>query len=705
MCLRLRPATVLALLCLSLATAFAHAQVLNEFVGNHTGADNFEFVEVLGAPNTDYSNLTVIQIEGDTGSDAGRISLAVAVGTTDADGLWWSGFLDDPTDHNDSYTYFLVDGFTGLVGQDLDAADDGTLDSTPWSSILDSVGVDDGGAGDHFYGAETTLAEFFDGASFSPGGASRLPNGSDTDQVADWTRNDWDGTGLPGLPGNLAPNEAVNTPGALNSTSLPPADPPIINEFVYDITGSDDVEYIEVFGDANADYSTAWLLLINGAGQADDAYQVGSTDASGLWTTGFLAETLPNDTVTTLLVEAWTGTIGQDLDTNDDGTLDVTPWTTVHDGVAVDHGAGFTYTAVVLDGAARAAEGVATPPGGASRIPHGADTDQPSDWQANDFEGGGLAGFVAVPTQGEAYNTPGAVNRTNSVDYYAAVDLSSQAQLRSTLHDAVDDHLRFPYSASTTDTWDILEEADEDPGNSSNILTVYKNSTIAKFGGGSGPYNREHTWPRTFGFPDQGTSSAYTDTHHLRLADPTYNSDRGSRIFGTCSAACTERTTDANNGTGGGSGTYPGNSNWFTGGDGNAGTWEAWDHRKGDVARSMLYMDIRYDGGSHGLTGTAEPDLVLTDDTGLIVSSGSNTTGTAYMGRLSVLLEWHAQDPPDENERRRNEVIYSYQGNRNPFVDHPQWAECLFNDVGCGTPLFTDGFESGDTTGWSAAAP
>ena len=119
----------------------------------------------------------------------------------------------------------------------------------------------------------------------------------------------------------------------------------------------------------------------------------------------------------------------------------------------------------------------------------------------------------------------------------------------------------------------------------------------------------------------------------------------------------------------------------------------------------MFYMAIRYEGGTHGLTGSAEPDLVLTDNTSLIVSSGGNTTGTAYMGRLSVLLEWHAQDPPDDDERRRNEVIYSYQGNRNPFVDHPEWAECLFNDVGCGTPLFIDNFETGDTTSWSATVP
>ena len=84
--------------------------------------------------------------------------------------------------------------------------------------------------------------------------------------------------------------------------------------------------------------------------------------------------------------------------------------------------------------------------------------------------------------------------------------------------------------------------------------------------------------------------------------------------------------------------------------------------------------------------------------------AGSNTAGTAYMGRLSVLLEWHEADPVDDDERLRNEVIYRFQGNRNPFVDHPEWVECLFEGV-CDTPFFTDGFESGDLSGWSTSVP
>ena len=74
----------------------------------------------------------------------------------------------------------------------------------------------------------------------------------------------------------------------------------------------------------------------------------------------------------------------------------------------------------------------------------------------------------------------------------------------------------------------------------------------------------------------------------------------------------------------------------------------------GDLARAQLYMDLRYEGGAHGATAAAEPDLRLTDDTGLIVGTGGNAT-VAYMGRLATVLAWHLADPVDARERRRNE--------------------------------------------------
>ncbi len=258
--------------------------------------------------------------------------------------------------------------------------------------------------------------------------------------------------------------------------------------------------------------------------------------------------------------------------------------------------------------------------------------------------------------------------------YYANVDDSSLATLRTSLHEIIDDHLRFPYTSSATDTWNVLEDADQDPNNSGRILDVYRNASYIKHGGGNTDYNREHTWPKSFGFPDDSNGNyPYTDCHHLFLCNDSYNSIRSNKPYGTAGSSGSAYPTEFNNGVGGGSSTYPGYYNWVS----NV-LWETWIDRRGDVARAMFYMDLRYEGGHHGITGYSEPDLVLTDNISLIVGHDNNTSGMAYMGLLSDLLTWHAQDPVDAKELYRNEQVFSYQGNRNPFIDHPELVECLF---------------------------
>lgn len=258
-------------------------------------------------------------------------------------------------------------------------------------------------------------------------------------------------------------------------------------------------------------------------------------------------------------------------------------------------------------------------------------------------------------------------------EYYRQVNTSSPDQLRCSLHATIRGHTVYPYTAATTDTWDILNIADEDPANPANILDVYRNASYTKIAGGTGAYNREHTWPKSLGFSSEtgnlGLPNApHTDTHMLHASDTGYNSERSNSPYGNCPPAngCAELVTQVNNGAGGGSGVYPGNSNWV-GGD----TFQTWNGRKGNVARAVLYMAIRYEGGTHPATGQNEPDLELTDNRALIVATSSSP---AYMGFLGTLLEWHQADPPDAQERERNEVIFSFQGNRNPFIDHPEWA-------------------------------
>ena len=256
--------------------------------------------------------------------------------------------------------------------------------------------------------------------------------------------------------------------------------------------------------------------------------------------------------------------------------------------------------------------------------------------------------------------------------YYGSANTTSAAALRSSLHNIIDDHTKVSY----TGIWAVVAQAEQDPLNSSRVLEVYKNASYAKATGGNNFYNREHTWPKSLGFPNDGsTNFAYTDGHHLFASDITYNSARGNKYFGNCSSGCTEYPTQANSGQGGGSGSYPGNSNWT-----NNSMWQTWSKRKGDAARAIFYMDVRYEGGTNGNTGSAEPDLRLTNDPGLIVQSNGNAT-VAYMGLLSVLLQWHAEDPVDDREIVRNQIVFNAQGNRNPFIDNPQWVQCVYNSI------------------------
>jgi hypothetical protein len=162
--------------------------------------------------------------------------------------------------------------------------------------------------------------------------------------------------------------------------------------------------------------------------------------------------------------------------------------------------------------------------------------------------------------------------------YYSHVNTSSPSQLRCSLHDTIKGHTAYPYSGGTTNTWTILEIADEDPNNSGRILDAYRNRSYLKVteraSSGSGlRYNREHTWPNSLGFGSATGNlglpyAPYTDTHMLYLTDATWNADRGNKPYADCSSGCGERVTEANNGVGGGSGVYPGNSNWVQSPDG-----------------------------------------------------------------------------------------------------------------------------------------
>lgn len=215
----MRVSIALLALCLITGGAFAQvAPVINEFVFNHTGNDDHEFIEVFGQPITDFSSFTILAIEGDA-SIAGTIDDVFNVGTTDAAGFWTTGFLSGVLE-NGTASLLLVSGFSGSMGDDLDTDNDGTLDTTPWTGLFDGIAVWDGGVSDWTY-ANVVLDAGFDGSPFVPGGASRIPNGTDTDTVGDWMRNDFDGAGLPGFVGTPDLGEAMNTFGDVNAVAIP----------------------------------------------------------------------------------------------------------------------------------------------------------------------------------------------------------------------------------------------------------------------------------------------------------------------------------------------------------------------------------------------------------------------------------------------------------------------------------------------------
>ncbi len=251
--------------------------------------------------------------------------------------------------------------------------------------------------------------------------------------------------------------------------------------------------------------------------------------------------------------------------------------------------------------------------------------------------------------------------------YYDSANGLTGDALADAVHTIIKDHTRFPYTSSSTDTWDIIALADEDPNNANNVITIYKNQPKPKndHNAGSG-WNREHTWPKSLGFPDDSECNyPYTDTHHLMAADWDYNSARSNKPYDNCDVGCTE---------------YPAlnasSSNW-TDGSFTSGVWEPYDDVKGDLARAMFYMAVRYNGGTHGITGCAEPDLRLTDNMSLVQNTSGNAA-VGYMGRLSTLLAWAAADPVDGYEMAHNDIVFSFQGNRNPFIDHPEWIQLIF---------------------------
>jgi endonuclease I len=213
----------------------------------------------------------------------------------------------------------------------------------------------------------------------------------------------------------------------------------------------------------------------------------------------------------------------------------------------------------------------------------------------------------------------------------------------------------------TPGVWNALEEADQDPNNSNNVLLIYgyndtdgdakTDRTRAKSnrGGGLGLWNREHSYPKSIGTPNLGTSGPGSDAHHLRACDGQMNSTRNNRKYadGNGNAGITSQGHF-----------YPG------------------DEWKGDVARMMLFMYLRYDNRC----------LPKNVGVGSALASDNNM--------IDLFLQWNVDDPVNAFEDNRNSTIAGIQGNRNPFIDNPAFATKIW-----GGPQAEDRFGTGTGPG------
>ena len=236
--------------------------------------------------------------------------------------------------------------------------------------------------------------------------------------------------------------------------------------------------------------------------------------------------------------------------------------------------------------------------------------------------------------------------------YYDSAAGKKGQELRAALHNIIKGHHSVGYGGLL----DAYPYTDHD-GNG-HVLDIYSNCVFT-YGNASqecGNYqkegdcwNREHTWPQSW-FKEQSTPRS--DLFHVYPTDGKVNGVRSSYPY----AKVKSPTYTSTNGSKLGTSITPG----YTG-----KAFEPIDEYKGDIARSFFYMSTRY----------------YTEDSGWISSEMTNKSDILDWA-ITMLLEWHKQDPVSQKEIDRNNVIYnSYQKNRNPFIDHPEYAEMIWDET------------------------
>ncbi|HDP68658.1 MAG TPA: T9SS type A sorting domain-containing protein [Candidatus Marinimicrobia bacterium] len=212
--------------------------------------------------------------------------------------------------------------------------------------------------------------------------------------------------------------------------------------------------------------------------------------------------------------------------------------------------------------------------------------------------------------------------------YYDDAVGKTGAELKTALNAIVNTGLnRISYGDSRY----ILDETDQDPANPDNVILVYRGTSVSGDWDGGVTWNREHVWPQSLLGVNVVTQdkNVGTDLHNLKPANPSENSSRSNKYYDNQTTSSSYAPRDA---------------------------------VKGDLARILFYMVVAYE--EYPL------DLELVNHEPYLYQ----------MAMLDVLLKWHELDPVDSFEQNRNEVIYSYQHNRNPFIDHPEYVALIWSE-------------------------
>ncbi len=254
--------------------------------------------------------------------------------------------------------------------------------------------------------------------------------------------------------------------------------------------------------------------------------------------------------------------------------------------------------------------------------------------------------------------------------YYSGINLEQvsdgvDGSLRTKLTALIEPSSWYQYSSDGTGTLsEQLQECDEDPTNTSNMVLLYTRNSIVKVpANGASNWNREHVWPQSLSNGKWGESKAGTDLLHLRPTYATTNSRRGNLPYGNVAKTSPLTYNSMNYG-------YA-SSNYFM----------PLDSVKGDVARICMYIWVAY----YNIYGTSLPEL------------------TNVFESFDTLMTWHLEDRPDAMEGNRNDYVQTTkQGNRNPFVDKPEYAWHIFGEL-CSTTVLNNAKTAYPNNGSNAA--